>query len=185
MNARDNELSEKPAVPRHVAIIMDGNGRWAKNHGLPREKGHEEGAESVRAVMRAARDTGVQYLTLYAFSVENWIRPKAEVSSLMRLLGHFLKRYEHELHENQVRLRVIGQMSDLPTNSLQSKRIKVRCKQCHSRLCDRIEIKSGWTLHFKRGTWEVFSTEMWITCGNCKQLACVNTDGILECLTTT
>ncbi len=114
MNVRDNELNGQAIVPRHVAIIMDGNGRWAKRQGLPRGKGHEEGAESVRAVMRAARDAGIQYLTLYAFSVENWIRPKTEIDGLMKLLAHFLKRYEHELHENKVRLRVIGEMGDLP-----------------------------------------------------------------------
>ena len=100
-------------VPRHVAIIMDGNGRWAKQRGLSRIKGHEKGSESVRAVIRAARDAGVEYLTLYAFSVENWVRPKAEVQALMELLRRFLRDEEHELHEQKVRLRVIGRMSDL------------------------------------------------------------------------
>jgi len=102
------------AVPRHVAIIMDGNGRWARKRGLPRLKGHEQGGESVRAVLRACRKTGVKYLTLYAFSVENWIRPKSEISGLMSLLVRFLKQDEHELHENKVRLHVIGKMEDLP-----------------------------------------------------------------------
>jgi undecaprenyl diphosphate synthase len=101
-------------IPRHVAIIMDGNGRWAKQKGLSRLKGHEEGAESVRAVIRAAKDAGVKYLTLYAFSVENWIRPKDEIGGLMRLLMTFLKTREFELHENKVRLRVIGRIGDLP-----------------------------------------------------------------------
>ena len=93
---------------------MDGNGRWAKKRGLPRLKGHEEGANSVRAAVRSCRDFGVEYLTLYAFSVENWVRPPSEIRGLMRLLRRFLKDDEHELHENEVRLRVIGRMDDLP-----------------------------------------------------------------------
>ena len=103
-----------PQVPRHVAIIMDGNGRWAAQRGLPRIRGHREGAESVRAALRAARDAGVEYLTLYAFSSENWVRPRGEIRGLMQLLRRFLKAEEHELHENRVRLRIIGHLSDLP-----------------------------------------------------------------------
>ena len=101
-------------APRHVAIIMDGNGRWAKARGLPRLKGHEAGAESVRRVLRAAKKFGVRYVTLYAFSVENWSRPPLEVRGLMKLLQFFLKRNEHELHDNETRLRVMGRRSDLP-----------------------------------------------------------------------
>ena len=102
------------SVPTHVAIIMDGNGRWARKKGWPRIRGHREGAESVRAILRAAKKAGVKYLTLYAFSVENWIRPEAEVRGLMTLLRTFLRNQEHELHENKVRLRMIGRMADLP-----------------------------------------------------------------------
>jgi len=105
---------EKSRVPQHVAVIMDGNGRWAKARGWPRLKGHQEGATSLRAILRACRDHGVKYLTVYAFSSENWIRPKAEVSGLMTLLRTFLRKQEFELHENKVRLRMIGQMEDLP-----------------------------------------------------------------------
>lgn len=101
-------------IPRHVAIIMDGNGRWARKRGKPRIFGHRAGAESLRAVLRACRDHDVQYLTVYAFSTENWIRPPDEVSGLMTLLRTFLKKDEHELHENQVRLRVTGRIADLP-----------------------------------------------------------------------
>lgn len=101
-------------IPRHVAIIMDGNGRWAAARGLPRLRGHEEGAQSVRSVLRACREAGVHYLTLYAFSVENWVRPISEIRGLMRLLRTFLSEREHELHENHVRLRVTGRMKDLP-----------------------------------------------------------------------
>ncbi len=107
-------MPDAPKIPRHVAIIMDGNGRWANQRGLPRLRGHEEGAESVRAVIRACRDYGVRYLTLYAFSVENWVRPQSEIRGLMSLLRKFLAEREHELHENHVRLRVIGRMEDLP-----------------------------------------------------------------------
>ena len=106
--------SEAAAVPRHVAIIMDGNGRWAKLRGKPRIFGHRAGADSLRAILRACREHGVEYLTVYAFSTENWIRPKEEVSGLMSLLKTFLKKDEHELHENQVRLRVTGRIHDLP-----------------------------------------------------------------------
>lgn len=109
-----NSAQEHSAVPRHVAIIMDGNGRWAKQHGKPRLFGHRAGAESLRAVLRACRDHGVEYLTVYAFSTENWIRPQEEVAGLMGLLKTFLKKDEHELHENQVRLWATGRLLDLP-----------------------------------------------------------------------
>jgi undecaprenyl diphosphate synthase len=105
---------EKQKVPQHVAIIMDGNGRWAKARGWPRLKGHQEGANSLRAILRACRDHGVKYLTVYAFSSENWVRPRSEVSGLMNLLITFLRKQEHELHENKVRLRMIGRIEDLP-----------------------------------------------------------------------
>ena len=104
----------KSSIPEHVAIIMDGNGRWAKERGLPRLKGHEEGAESVRVIVDACRKVGVKYLTLYAFSVENWVRPKAEIAGLMKLLDKFLTDREKDLHENDVRLRVTGRIEDLP-----------------------------------------------------------------------
>ena len=101
-------------IPQHVAIIMDGNGRWAKRRGLPRIRGHQVGTESVRTIVRACKKAGVKYLTLYAFSVENWVRPKTEIRGLMRILKHFLVKEEKELHDNQVRLRVIGRLHDLP-----------------------------------------------------------------------
>ncbi len=102
------------AVPRHVAVIMDGNGRWARRRGLPRLKGHEAGAESVRAVLRACRKAGVEILTLYAFSMENWNRPAAEVGGLMEMLKRFLRDREGDLHEQNVRLRAIGRLDRLP-----------------------------------------------------------------------
>ncbi len=106
--------AEPPPVPRHVAIIMDGNGRWARARGWPRLKGHEEGARSVEVVLRACKQAGVRYLTLYAFSTENWTRPSAEVGGLMRLLAHFLEAREPDLHRERIRLRAIGRLTDLP-----------------------------------------------------------------------
>ena len=102
------------AIPRHVAIIMDGNGRWAKERGLPRIKGHEEGAKAVRACVEGCGDLKIEYLTLYAFSAENWQRPKNEVFALMRLLERFLKEKTPELVEKNVRLQAIGRLTDLP-----------------------------------------------------------------------
>ena len=101
-------------IPRHIAFIMDGNGRWARSRGLPRIKGHEAGAEAVRRVVAAALRHGVRYLTLYAFSVENWSRPQAEVKALMRLLGRFVSSNADELRSKGVRVRVMGRRSDLP-----------------------------------------------------------------------
>lgn len=101
-------------MPTHVAIIMDGNGRWAKQRHLPRVEGHRNGVESVRAVVRAAGEVGVKYLTLYAFSVENWNRPKDEVDTLMLYLARFLKNEIGELNKNNVRLAAIGQIYRLP-----------------------------------------------------------------------
>jgi len=105
--------SADPPPPRHVAIIMDGNGRWAKARGLPRVLGHQRGAESVRHVVEAAREMGISYLTLYAFSSENWKRPASEIDDLMGLLRVYLRRELAELDRNGVRLRVIGDRSRL------------------------------------------------------------------------
>ena len=101
-------------IPVHIAMIMDGNGRWAKQRGLPRLEGHKAGAETVRRVLNYCRDAGVRFLTLYAFSTENWRRPDDEVNGLMALLSSFIVRYKEELIENRVRLRVIGRRGDLP-----------------------------------------------------------------------
>ena len=101
-------------LPRHVAIIMDGNGRWARARGLPRVAGHREGVRAAREVVRAAGELGVEYLTLYAFSSENWTRPSSEVRFLMDLLESSIDRELPELHRNNVRLRVIGRAEGLP-----------------------------------------------------------------------
>ncbi len=101
-------------LPTHVAVIMDGNGRWAKKRKLPRVEGHRRGVESVRAIVRACGELGIKYLTLYAFSVENWNRPKDEVDTLMKYLARFLKSEIGELNKSNVMLDVIGQIYRLP-----------------------------------------------------------------------
>jgi len=104
----------RASLPRHVAIIMDGNGRWARQRHLPRIEGHRAGAESARVIIRTAGELGIKYLTLYAFSVENWNRPKDEVDALMKYLVHYLKTETPELNKNNVRLEIIGQVYRLP-----------------------------------------------------------------------
>lgn len=111
---KQEELKSYGSLPRHVAIIMDGNGRWALERGYPRVAGHQEGIESVRDIVQSSAQLGIEYLTLYAFSNENWKRPIDEVGSLMRLLEHYLRKELDELHENEVRLLSIGKMSSLP-----------------------------------------------------------------------
>ena len=117
-SGRDKELQDRlrthGEIPRHVAIIMDGNGRWAKRRGLPRIAGHHEGVNSVRDIVEACGQLGVQYLTLYAFSTENWNRPEDEVSLLMRLLLKALRDERDRLHQNEVQLKAIGDIAALP-----------------------------------------------------------------------
>ncbi len=115
MNPRGTLSPQAQAgIPTHVAVIMDGNGRWAKQRHLPRVEGHRNGVESVRAVVRAAGEVGIKFLTLYAFSVENWNRPKDEVDTLMKYLARFLKGEIGELNRSNVRLEAIGQIYRLP-----------------------------------------------------------------------
>ena len=116
MSGAATQLSDKAlaVLPAPVAIIMDGNGRWAKERSLPRVEGHRRGAESVRSVLRTAARLGVKYLTLYAFSVENWKRPQDEVDTLMKYLARYLKSEQREMNDNNVKLQAIGQTSRLP-----------------------------------------------------------------------
>lgn len=106
----------KNKIPKHVAIIMDGNGRWAEKHGSKRAFGHEQGVESVRSTVEGAGDIGIQYLTLYAFSTENWERPQNEVDALMSILVQAIENETESLMENNVRLRAIGDLNKLPVN---------------------------------------------------------------------
>jgi len=108
------KLTPNPEIPQHVAIIMDGNGRWAERHGKSRIEGHRRGVENVRKIVDAARELGIPYITLFAFSVENWQRPKTEVSALMTLLNTYLKKELQSLVKNDVRLNVLGRVEELP-----------------------------------------------------------------------
>lgn len=118
--SEEEELLKKidlSRLPRHVAIIMDGNGRWARKRNMPRIEGHRAGAESVREAVEACVRLGIKVLTLYAFSKENWKRPKKEVATLWRLLENYLKKEDKVLVKNKIRLKVIGQREDIPEST--------------------------------------------------------------------
>ena len=121
MAATDNQ-KRIPAVPQHIAIIMDGNGRWAKKRGLPRTAGHAAGAEAFRKIANYCRTLGVKYLTVYAFSTENWKRSEEEVSGIMKLLGKYLEEAMTDMEKNRVRFRFFGDLSRL------SPELQEKCK---------------------------------------------------------
>lgn len=110
-------------IPQHVAIILDGNGRWAKSKGMPRNYGHTMGAKNVETILRAAGDLGIRYVTMYAFSTENWNRPQSEVDALMKLLNNYLKNCVKTARKNNIRVRVIGDISGLDEDF--QKKIKI------------------------------------------------------------
>ncbi len=112
--AAQASLMQRGTIPPHVAVIMDGNGRWAKRRGQARVVGHHEGVESVRDITEACAQLGVEFLTLYTFSTENWDRPRLEVNALMKLLIHTIRRERKTLNENGIRLRAIGDLPKLP-----------------------------------------------------------------------
>jgi len=111
------EQIDKSSIPEHIAVIMDGNGRWAKQHGKPRIFGHKNGVTAVREITEAAAEMGVKYLTLYAFSTENWNRPKLEVNALMHLLVETVKGEMKTLNENSIKLNAIGDIKKLPSKT--------------------------------------------------------------------
>jgi undecaprenyl diphosphate synthase len=116
-SSRDDDLInkiDKSKIPQHIAIIMDGNGRWAKQRNLPRTMGHKAGVETIREIVKACSNLGVKYLTLYAFSTENWKRPSEEVNALMKLLVEYLRKEVYELNKNNVIVNFIGDISMLP-----------------------------------------------------------------------
>ncbi len=115
-------MAEHRQFPYHVAVIMDGNGRWAAARGIPRIFGHQAGADAVRRIVEAACELGVKALTLYAFSWENWDRPRDEIQDLMVLLDEFIRREEPTLRANRVRLRAIGRLDGLPNNTMRNLR---------------------------------------------------------------
>ncbi len=127
----------KPAaIPRHIAVIMDGNGRWAKERGLPRTEGHRRGADAVQRTVEGCVELGIEFLTLYAFSSENWKRPKSEVDALMKLLDRFLRTKLDEMLRQNVRFQAIGRLTDLPQT----------CQDALHRAIDRTSGNTGLTL---------------------------------------
>lgn len=135
--------SQPPRGPRHIAIIMDGNGRWAKQRGLPRLAGHRAGTRNIHRIVRACPDLGVRYLTLYAFSTENWSRPSTEVNGLMRLLGEFIDREMNNLHKEQVQIRHLGRIEGI-AEALQKKiRDAVELTRNNSRLTLAVALNYG------------------------------------------
>lgn len=131
------------SAPQHVAIIMDGNGRWAASRGLPRTAGHTEGAKNVEHICLAAKKMGIKYLTLYAFSTENWSRPQPEVKALMKLLDGYLNRCQKTVHENQMRLRVIGDITKLDSKLQEKIKEAERISAIYSDLNLTIAINYG------------------------------------------
>jgi undecaprenyl diphosphate synthase len=130
-------------LPVHVAIIMDGNGRWAQKRLLSRILGHEKGSEAVRTVVRTCRELGIAFLTLYAFSTENWQRPKVEVDGLMRLLRNFLKTELQEMLQNNIRLHVIGRIEKLPSDVQEALREAISATQANTALQLNLALSYG------------------------------------------
>jgi undecaprenyl diphosphate synthase len=132
-----------PTVPAHVAIIMDGNGRWAQQRGLPRLAGHRAGTENIRRIIQSCVDYGVQVLTLYAFSTENWRRPDTEVRGLMTILAEVIDRETRDLHKNGVRLRHIGELAALPISLSERVERAVHLTRENSRLTLNVAFNYG------------------------------------------
>lgn len=114
---KGKDAIDKEKIPYHVAIIMDGNGRWAQKRGLPRIAGHRAGVQALKRTVSAAKEIGIQILTVYAFSTENWKRPKKEVQALMDLLAEHIQKDLDELHSNNIKINCIGKITDLPLNT--------------------------------------------------------------------
>jgi undecaprenyl diphosphate synthase len=117
--AKQMPAADTPQIPKHIAIIMDGNGRWANRRGLPRTAGHKQGAEAARRVVKDAAEMGVEFVTLFGFSSENWSRPESEIKELMSLLRYYLRSETAELHKSGARLRVIGNRAELDDDIIQ------------------------------------------------------------------
>lgn len=131
-------------IPTHIAIIMDGNGRWARRRGLPRSAGHKAGIETVREIVRASKDLGIKVLTVYAFSTENWTRPKREVSFLMRYLENFLTKYRDELNQNDIKFMAIGRIAQpLPLSIRQKLMETMEATKTNSSLVFNLALNYG------------------------------------------
>ena len=136
------DLSQKPQPPRHIAIIMDGNGRWAKQRGLPRTAGHSAGAEAFRRIANYCRTLGVEYLTVYAFSTENWKRSEEEIGGIMRLLGAYLKEAIRDMEKNHVRFCFFGDLSRL------SPELRKLCLDAQERSAQYREVQVNFCLNY-------------------------------------
>ena len=147
MNSNSSALNhmdlDSAKLPVHVAIIMDGNGRWARKRFLNRIKGHQKGAETVRTIVRAGREIGIRHLTLYAFSTENWDRPKSEVAALMNLLKQFLKSEQKELMDNHIRLNAIGQIERLPADVQRTLAESMELTKENHKMCLNLALSYG------------------------------------------
>ena len=147
MNSNPSSLNQidlaTAKLPVHVAIIMDGNGRWARKRLLNRIKGHEQGVETVRTIVRACREIGISYLTLYAFSTENWQRPKSEVAALMIILKRFLESERQELMDNSIRLNAIGQIGRLPANVQRALHESMELTKENDKMCLNLALSYG------------------------------------------
>lgn len=146
MNPTADDLRSRinpSAVPRHVAVIMDGNGRWAQERGLDRLEGHRAGIGSIRRLVEACRELGVEVLTLYAFSTENWKRPRREVRGLMRLLAEYLREETPRLAEHDVRLRVLGDLEGLPVSARREVRRAVQATAAGRRATLNLALNYG------------------------------------------
>ena len=141
MALSNNEMNRLPA-PRHIAIIMDGNGRWAKKRGLPRTAGHAAGAETFRKIANYCRTLGVEYLTVYAFSTENWKRSAEEVGAIMKLLGNYLKEALQDMEKNHVRFRFFGDLSRL------SPQLQKLCQDAESRSAGFGDVQVNFCLNY-------------------------------------
>ena len=135
-------MSEKLPVPQHIAIIMDGNGRWAKQRGLPRNAGHKAGAETFRRIAAHCNDIGVKYLTVYAFSTENWKRSEEEVSGIMFLLENYLREALRDMEKNRIRFRVFGDISRL------SPTLQRLCRETMERSANFTEVQVNFCLNY-------------------------------------
>ncbi|HPO15855.1 MAG TPA: polyprenyl diphosphate synthase [Candidatus Hydrogenedentes bacterium] len=140
---KDDKRIDPEKLPRHIAIIMDGNGRWAKQHGKARVQGHEAGARSVRAVIEACRELSVPVLSLYAFSTENWRRSAGEVNALFRLLSKYIHKEIGELHKNDIRVRFMGRWEGLPKRAVDDLRYCIELTKDNQSLTVNVAINYG------------------------------------------
>lgn len=164
-NRKDRELSKAELIkeikskklPQHVAIIMDGNGRWAKKRNLPRVAGHRQGVEALRETIKLTSELDIKYLSLYAFSTENWKRPKQEVNALMGLLVEYLKKEINELNENGVKINIIGDISGLPDEAQREVINAIKKTEDNKKLVVNIALNYGSRLEITRAVKKLFN----------------------------